>query len=125
MARLGATALMAATLLAGCASGGMTTGPILPTARIERELQRGTSTKMDVRRVLGSPKGSGSALLPTDPRPRDVWVYLETQTGAAERVGERHAHVASHVQFLVVFFLEGVLDGFMWYEGTGTAKVSP
>ncbi len=120
----GAVMVVTAMLLAGCAPG-MTTGPTIATARIESDLQRGTSTKSDVRRVLGTPKGSGSALLPTDQRPREIWVYLETQTGDAKHVGERHAHVASRAQFLAVFFLDGVLDGFMWYEGAGTADVKP
>jgi hypothetical protein len=114
--------ILLAVLAAGCASA-TASGPRTPTERIEKELQRGVSTRADVRRVLGTAKGGGSAILPTDPRQRDVWMYLDVKTGKARQTGERMVHVESTEQMLLVFFLDGVLDGFMWYEGAGIAEV--
>ena len=70
------TMLLAGTLVAGCAPAPkVTTGAFTQVNRLESGLQRGVSTKMDVQRVLGTPKGFGNAALPTDQRLREVWYY--------------------------------------------------
>lgn len=124
MRSLSAGVILPLVLAVGSAHA-TTTAPRTPTERIEKELQRGVSTMADVRRVLGTPKGSGSALLPTDPRLREVWMYLEMYAGDAREAGERTIHVESSGQMLLMFFLDGVLDGFMWYESTGTPEAKP
>ncbi len=64
---------LVAALGAGCAP--VTTGAFTQPARLESDLKRGVSTKRDVQRVLGTPKGSGRTVLPTDPRVREFWYY--------------------------------------------------
>ena len=66
-------------LLIGCAPKRMTTGAFTQVAGIESELKRGVSTKEDVRRVLGAPKGGGSAIVPPDRQQREVWFYEDIE----------------------------------------------
>jgi hypothetical protein len=96
-----------------CASGA-TTGAFTQTGRIEVELRRGTSTKMDVQRVLGTPKGTGGAVLPLDPRPREVWYYSDIAVTNIRGQGQRVLHGDTRLQFVLVFFRDGLFDGFMW-----------
>lgn len=124
-----ATTWLTATVLVvalgvGCAST-VVTGSLVRTGRIEGELHRGVSTGEDVRRVLGRPEGSGSALLPADPRPREVWVYGYARSGKARDQGAGVVHMDSERQFLLVFFLGDVFDGFMWYEADTVAEARP
>jgi hypothetical protein len=106
----------------GCAPKRVTSGVFTQLTRIEEEFKRGVSTKGDVRRVLGAPSGSGSAILPPDRRQREVWYYEDIEvlnitpsTNDATRANVRQ-------QILLVFFDEGVFDGFMWFSNA--AKIS-
>ena len=102
--------LIAAALLAGCAQTA-TIGAFREANRLESELKRAASTKSDVRRLLGEPTGSGHAVLPIDPRPREVWLYDNVAwKGAA---GGR---VAMRQQIMLIFFERELFDGFMWYD---------
>jgi hypothetical protein len=100
-------------LTAACAQGA-TTGAFTQTGRIEAELKRGISTKMDVQRVLGAPKGTGGAVLPLDPRPRELWFYQDVKVTKLRSEGQGVLRGETGLQFLLVFFREGVFDGFMW-----------
>ena len=104
-------------MTAACASGTASTGAFTQTARIEAELKRGTSTKMDVQRVLGTPKGTGGAILPLDPRPREVWYYSDISATNMRREGQE-LRGDIRVQFVLVFFRDGLFDGFMWSAST-------
>jgi hypothetical protein len=114
-----ATALVGAT---GCATT-VATGPFPAVQRIETELKRGASTKLDVRRVLGPPNGTGSAILPTDPRPREVWFYFDSQAKKLKLSGAGGAEIQLRQQILLVFFERGVFDGFMWYSSESRPEV--
>lgn len=112
--------VLVGALIAGCAPK-KTTGAFTQVSRLETEMQRGVSTKPDVRRVLGTPNGFGSAVLPTDPRPREVWYYddIEVTDTKVERGGVIRANVRQ--QILLVFFEREVFDGFMWFSNAGVA----
>jgi outer membrane protein assembly factor BamE (lipoprotein component of BamABCDE complex) len=113
-------AILVGSLVAGCAAQA-TTGAFTQTSRIESELKQGISTKMDVQRVLGTPKGSGSAVFPIDPRPREVWYYQDIEmTDATSEAGIFRVNVRQ--QILLVFFEKGVFDGFTWWSNAGEAK---
>jgi hypothetical protein len=113
-------AILVGSLVAGCAAQA-TTGAFTQTNRIESELKQGISTKMDVQRVLGTPKGSGNAVFPIDPRPREVWYYQDIEmTDATSEAGIFRVNVRQ--QILLVFFEKGVFDGFMWWSNAGVAK---
>jgi hypothetical protein len=113
--------LLAAVLVAGCA-GQATTGAFTQTHRIEGELTRGVSTRMDVRRVLGTPKGAGHAVFPfpTDWQPREVWYYEDLEVTDVRKEAETF-RASVRQQILLVFFEKGVFDGFMWWSSAGKA----
>ena len=113
------SALLAVTFAAGCATK-VTTGAFREVNRLETELKRGVSTKADVERVLGAPNGSGHAVMPRDPRPREVWYYEDIEvTGTA--AGRGVVLMNMRQQILLVFFEKEVFDGFMWSSNVGTA----
>ena len=125
--RLFLFALLIGTFAAGCAAQKLTTGAFREVSRLETELRRGVSTKADVERVLGDPNGSGHAVLPRDPRPREVWYYEDTEITGSKSLGYRRELGADlHIRdlrqrVLLVFFEKEVFDGFMWYSTVGTA----
>lgn len=115
-------AVLFATLAQGCATG--TTAVVFPeVARIEPELKRGVSTKADVERVLGSPKGKGNAVIPGAPTPHEVWDYTDIEaTGRRKRFGgllSEAYDLQLRLQMLLAFFDKGVFDGFFWYSNLG------
>lgn len=115
-------------LLIGCASKRMTTGAFTQVARIESEFKRGVSTKEDVLLVLGAPKGGGSAIVPPDRQQREVWFYEDIEvlniTSSRNTSPLRNAGSVKPLilrmdvrqQILLVFFEEGVFDGYMWFS---------
>lgn len=119
LTRAGVAWLLAAVLAAGCAATSASTGAFTQTGRIESELQRGVSTKRDVQRVLGTPKGSGGAVLPTDPRGREIWYYEDIKVANMRQDAEGYLRADISQRILLVFFLDGRFDGFMWFTGGG------
>lgn len=112
--------LLLATALAGCA-GQATTGPFTQVGRIESELTRGVSTKMDVRRVLGTPKGIGATSLPPDHRLRELWYYEDIKLTDVKAMGAGEISAKAQQQILLVTFDKGVFDGFIWYSAATSA----
>jgi len=116
-------AFLASVLVAGCAaSQKVTTGAFVQVNLLDTEFRRGVSTKMDVQRVLGAPKGFGSAVLPTDPNPREVWFYDDIELTDFKSEGQGMLRVNVRQQVLLVFFEKGVFDGFMWFSNAGKAE---
>ena len=90
--------------------------------RMEAELTKGVSTKADVEALLGPPVGHGGALSAVQPdRPRDVWVYGEFGWSIIDMSG---SVVRLHLdqQLLMVYFVDGVFDGFWWHGNAGAMK---
>lgn len=112
--------LLSIALMSGCAQK-VTTGGFPYVNRIEVELKQGVSTKADVQRLLGTPKGLGSSILPTDPRQREVWLYDDVEATDFKRESSGVMRVNVRQQILLVFFDKEVFDGFMWFTTAGTA----
>lgn len=108
--------------IAGCTTGQVTTGAFAQVGRIESELRRGVSTKMDVRRLLGTPKGTGATVLPTDPRPREVWFYEDVAMTEIKSEGPGVLRAQSRQQIILIMFDKESFDGFIWYAGSGTVQ---
>lgn len=109
---------MALVALAGFSRGAaaqVSTGPFAEIDRIEAELKRGVSTKMDVRRVLGTPKGIGATILPTDPRPREIWEYEDVEVTSVKSDGAGVFRAESRQQIILIMFNGETFDGFVWY----------
>ena len=113
--------LLLCALGAGCTPA-VTTGAFTQVGRVESELQRGISTKRDVQRVLGTPKGSGGAVLPTDPRGREIWYYEDLKVASVRSDPDGYVHADISQRVLLVFFLDGRFDSFMWFTGGGAAE---
>ncbi|MGD8367553.1 MAG: hypothetical protein PVG78_07925 [Desulfobacterales bacterium] len=81
-------------------------GRLPDVSRIEKELSLQTSTRDDVMRVLGEPRGGGGIFLPIDEHPRDHWFYYyeESTMKNAQRI------------FLFIFFDGNRYDGYMWFS---------
>ena len=82
----------------------------LDTNALESDLRRGASTMADVERLLGKPDGTGAALLPAESTPKTTWIYERIElesSGAGTTVTQ---------DIVLVFFREGVFDGFMWFS---------
>jgi outer membrane protein assembly factor BamE (lipoprotein component of BamABCDE complex) len=126
MARLLLTlfAIIGGAPVMGCGPTTVTTGTFTEVNRLESNLKRGVSTKSDVQHVLGAPTGSGSAIFPTDPMPREVWFYQDIELTDAKPEGNEAIRVNMRQQILLVFFKKEVFDGFMWYSNVvpGTGK---
>jgi hypothetical protein len=106
----------------GCATTTATTGAFTQVTKLETELKRGVSKKIDVQRTLGAPNGFGQSILPTDPRPREVWYYddIEITDAQAEPGGYIRANLRQQV--LLVFFEQEVLDGYMWFTNITSSR---
>jgi hypothetical protein len=113
---------LTAAAVTGCAPVTATTGAFTHVAKLETELRRGVSKKLDVQRALGAPKGFGQSILPSDPTPREVWYYddIEVTDAQAEPGGYVRAHLRQQV--LLVFFAKETLDGYMWFTNISSAK---
>lgn len=114
--------LVAVVLIAGCAHKA-TTGAFTQVNRIDNELKKGKSTKMDAQRVLGTPKGTGKAVLPADPKPRDIWFYDDIELTDYQGEERGVIRVSVRQQILLLFFDREVFDGYMWFTNAGTADV--
>ena len=124
--------LLTGALMAGCAAT-VTTGAFPEVGRIESELQRGVSTRMDVQRLLGAPDGFGDSLLPGRPKQgsgwryedlkaRDIWYYEDVEATGAQSTGEGVMRIDIRQQVLLIFFDEEKFDGFMWFTNTGAGE---
>lgn len=114
--------LMVGIITVQCASSTtVRTGVFPDTSRITTDLKRGSSSKLDVEQILGAPKGTGGALLPTEHRPKEVWLYDDLEvTGAVQRHGT--IQIDMRQQILLIFFEKEVYDGYLWYTNSGKGE---
>ncbi len=91
-------------------------------SRLESEIHRGTSTKVDVQRALGTPSGFGGAILPTDPNLQEIWLYQDIEATDFKSQGTGIVCGEIRQRVLLVFFQQGVFDGFMWYSNAGAVS---
>jgi outer membrane protein assembly factor BamE (lipoprotein component of BamABCDE complex) len=81
--------IIAAVLLAGCASVSTTRGTAkLSREFVEKNLIRGKTTKDQVRALLGEPKSTASSDMGIPGMPAETWTYIKTfYRDAAEKSG--------------------------------------
>lgn len=91
---------------------------------IETALKRGVSTKMDVQRLLGTPKGFGETLLAGYPGSRDIWFYDDIEMTDFKSAGQGAYEVKVREQVLLIYFDKEVFDGFLWFSNAGTAEAT-
>jgi hypothetical protein len=101
---------------------GFTTGAFTKVNKIETELERGRSTKLDVRRLLGTPKGYGQAVLPPQRKEHEVWYYEDIELTKVKFESASDIRADVRQQILLIFFLGEVFDGFMWYSNAVEAQ---
>ncbi|MBK8892331.1 MAG: hypothetical protein IPN75_19170 [Dechloromonas sp.] len=91
------------------------------TKRIETQLQRGVSTKEDVKRMLGEPTGSGAVFMASvQQRPQEMWFYQDIELKDIK--GSKGVlNVSFRQQILVVILRDGTFDGFMWFSNEEAA----
>jgi hypothetical protein len=76
---------------------------------------------MDVRRVLGAPKGMGGAIIPAYRMQREFWYYEDIEMKDIKKV-EGVLKVNMRQQVLFVSFDKGVYDGYMWFTNVSEDK---
>lgn len=136
--RIGTCAL-AALLALGApalhAQSAVGTGAFPEIRGIEAKLKRGSSTKADVQRVLGVPTGTGrmdgappGPRLALGPGPRELWLYDDMELRDLKRdegpdgPGQT-LRGTFRQQILLIFFKEGMFDGYLWTSSEATTTV--
>ncbi len=95
-------------------SGASAVADAFPDVRkLETELARGVSTKLEVRNVLGTPDGNGTAMLPPEYRPQDVWYYEDVMVTDIRSDGEA-LRLNMRQRILLIFFDGITFNGFTW-----------
>ena len=99
----------------------VTTGAFVQVDRLDTDLQKGVSTKMDVQRVFGAPKGMGGAIVPVYRLHREFWYYEDIEMKDIKKVeGVYKANMRQQVLFIT--FDKGVYDGYMWFTNVSEEK---
>jgi hypothetical protein len=109
-------AVQGALLLSSCTIT-RGSGPFRSPELLESGLTRGVSTKADVRRLLGDPTGTCSALLPGQPGSRETWCYESSELISKSDGLRERGQIALRFrqQVLLVVFNKELLDGYMWH----------
>lgn len=81
---------------------------------IEESLKRGVATTEDVRRLLGTPDGFGSAIWPPDHRFFRVWYYEDMEVVGMQSAEGGVQEIDMRQQLMMIFFYEDRYDGFSW-----------
>ena len=82
---------------------------------LETGLDLGSSTREEVRATLGQPAGEGAIMMPhIDPKSRQMWTYYYDK-GRVDAGGQR-LHADARRMILMVYFDDGVYDGYQWFS---------
>jgi len=108
--------LLAVLALAGC-SIHIRMGRAPDVKVLDSQLQVGTSTAAEVRRLLGEPYARGRSFLPIDPaqRPADIWTYYYGEGDLKD----------SRTMFLFVYLEQDVFRGYMWFSSVPAIQPPP
>lgn len=90
--------------LSGCMS--IKIGRLPDISLLESDLKPQISTREDVRRLLGEPKGGGGIFFPIDKHPKDCWYYYYEEGTFKE----------DQRIFLFIIFHQDLYDGYMWFS---------
>jgi len=110
-------AVLALCLAASTGCGTIESGKMPDVSAFHGRLTARKSTKADVLKVLGSPRGFGKVTTGKGQAPHVIWEYdyVATHT-ATNRVD---------LNMLLVFFDGEVMDGYLWFESKETVGSSP
>jgi hypothetical protein len=113
-------ALVIVSLAPARAEETVSAGAFTKFPALETDLKRGISKKIDVRRVLGPPKGSGHAVFPPLHQEREIWYYENMKVNIIQgKIDAKGVlQVPMRFEILQVYFDGDVLDGFMWVANT-------
>ena len=99
------------TLLISCCA--MKFGSMPDTQALQLQLKQNISTKADVLKVLGPPRGYGMARFPNVPNPRVIWFYEYLESDG------KHARL----KMLLMFFGGEKYEGHLWFSSFEKIKV--
>ena len=110
MTRISLIIIATLILFTGCVK--VKYGSMPDTNAIETHLTLYASTKADVLRVLGPPRGYGMTRLPAMPSPNVIWFYeyLETEAGIFS------AGNGINLKMLLVYFEGEMYSGHLWFS---------
>jgi hypothetical protein len=98
--------------LAGCMST-VKFGRIADTGALQTQLTQNVSTKGDVLKSLGPPRGYGMARLPSQFEPRTLWFYEYAETDGQN----------AHLKMLLVIFDGEKYSGHFWFSSVERVKL--
>ncbi|MBU6498159.1 MAG: hypothetical protein KGJ41_02430 [Rhodospirillales bacterium] len=79
---------------------------------VAASLHPGQSTTDDVRALLGTPYGTGGAMMPYQESSRLVWTYFFDRGAIDPSNGE----ITEHMTYLFVFFRDNRFDSSLWFD---------
>jgi len=91
------------------------TGARLKIPQLGAELKRGVSSKADVHRLLGAPKGFGEALLPPEHIMHQVWYYEDIKLLDMKTDDSGVLRGKMRQQVVLIFFAGDSFAGYMWF----------
>jgi hypothetical protein len=103
-----------AALCVSCVSLG---GPFDVVDQLDAKLVRGQSTTEDVRRLLGKPDGKGSGRFPPGWANQEIWLYQEQEVHSDfwnPDIRDGKLEADAEVRDLLVLFVDGRFDGYLW-----------
>jgi hypothetical protein len=104
---VGVLVVIVFVLQAGCLSIKARIGDDKPVVEsLHASLRIGESSTEDVRKALGTPYGTGRAMLPFQEAALDMWTYLYAEGTLADM----------RQTVLFVYIDNGVYDGHMWFS---------
>lgn len=101
----------------------VTSGPFRAAASIPVELKRGVSTREDVRRLLGSPNGTGGMISASFGNAnQEIWYYENIEMTGSQSAKDA-VHLKMRQQIMLVFFKGEKFDGYLWTTNAGAGEL--
>lgn len=110
MAKMRLALLATVILMVGCT---VKIGSMPDTLALQSQLRQHVSTKGDVLRVLGPPRGYGMGRLPDFPDPRVTWFYEYVESDGTN----------IELKMLLVFFDGERYSGHLWFSSLEKLEV--
>jgi len=111
MVKMRLVLLAVLTLIAGCT---IKIGSMPDTLALQSQLRQHVSTKADVLRVLGPPRGYGMGFLPNLPDSRVTWFYEYVEADISQRM---------QLKMLLIFFDGERYSGHLWFSSVEKAEI--
>ena len=111
MARISLIIIAMLILFTGCLK--IKYGNMPDTNLLQTHLTLYASTKADVLRILGPPRGYGMTRLPAMPSPNVIWFYEYLETDGKD----------ADLKMLLVYFEGEMYSGHLWFSSFTKAEV--